>query len=199
MSIIKQLSQTLPAFGRKVILFTGNPFAPGVYQGSIVEGFYTGRTMKIPSDFIEGDYESEDVFSVEGRDSVGFLYWAYEEDKVSVEDILFGCPAVEEPKKNGIKYDDGKAPVDKGFLAYFPRAILEVARISQMGSKKYTWGGWKTVEDGLQRYRDAEARHVLMEYIEGETDKESEMLHAAHRAWNAMAQLELLLIEREKN
>src|SRR3990167_8758338 len=49
-----------------------------------------------------------------------------------------GIPA----KQPGSKLDSGKSPVMQGVLQYFPRAILEIAKVSQAGAAKYTWKGW---------------------------------------------------------
>lgn len=96
------------------------------------------------------------------------------------------------------KQDYGKAPVWRGLINYFPRALLAVAQVSAMGNRKYKeWGGWATVEDALDRYRDAEGRHML-ESAMHEMDGESQLLVAAHTAWNALAVLELRLREYEK-
>lgn len=98
----------------------------------------------------------------------------------------------------GCKVDAGKAPVLQGFLHYFPRAVLAVAEISAFGVQKgYAWNSWETVENGINRYGDAQARHLVKEAIEGPLDSQSQKLHAAHEAWNAMARLELLCREDE--
>lgn len=95
----------------------------------------------------------------------------------------------------GLKYDDGKAPIQRGFIDYFPRAIKAVALISGYGFEKYkAWGGWKTVPDGEARYEDACGRHTLDRVKDGPYDPESKHLHRAHRAWNALATLELELM-----
>jgi hypothetical protein len=93
----------------------------------------------------------------------------------------------------GAKLDAGKVPVLRGALQYFPRAIKELAKISEVGSKKYSWKGWEKVPDGINRYGDALARHLLAEEIEGPIDADTQCLHAAQVAWNAMARLELIL------
>lgn len=99
----------------------------------------------------------------------------------------------------GCKVDAGKAPVLQGFLHYFPRAVLAVAEISAFGVQKgYAWNSWETVENGINRYGDAEVRHLVKEAIEGPLDSQSQKLHAAHEAWNAMARLELICREEEK-
>jgi hypothetical protein len=94
------------------------------------------------------------------------------------------------------KDDQGKAPVVRGVLGYFPRAIKAVAQVSDFGAKKYAWGGWLHVVDGFIRYTDGLGRHLVEEGIQ-ETDDESGLLHAAHAAWNALARLELKLRELE--
>ena len=94
-----------------------------------------------------------------------------------------------------IKHDSGKSPVFRGVFKYFPKALKAVADISAMGAKKYSWGGWKdsaTFAD-VHRFEDALGRHLLNEHVEGWYDPESNLLHAAHAAWNALAKLELLL------
>jgi hypothetical protein len=98
----------------------------------------------------------------------------------------------------GMKHDTGKAPIARGFARYFPRAIEATALISQFGFDKYKeWGGWKKVPDAFNRYDDAHGRHDNA-LQRGETHcPESHKLHLAHRAWNAMATLELYLIEEE--
>ena len=92
----------------------------------------------------------------------------------------------------GVKDDRDKPPVGMMF-EYFPRALLEVARVAGFGAKKYTRGGWISVPDGEHRYDDALGRHLLKRHIEGPNDLESDLLHLAHAAWNALAVLELAL------
>ena len=99
----------------------------------------------------------------------------------------------------GSKLDLGKSPVRHGVLEYFPRACLAVAEVSAFGAAKYTWDGWKTVPDGIERYGAAEVRHICKAAIEGEIDKDSGLMHAAHEAWNALARLELILTQREQD
>lgn len=108
----------------------------------------------------------------------------------------FTNDAQEDVAKGAIKFDGGKAPVYRGAISYFPRAIKAVATVSEFGANKYAWKGWENVPDGYNRYSDAMVRHLTYEG-EGEVlDPDSGLLHAAHSAWNAMARLELLLKER---
>lgn len=98
--------------------------------------------------------------------------------------------------ERGKKDDSGKAPVRAGVINYFPNALLEIAKVSAFGAKKYSWGNWKFVENGKTRYGDAQMRHACLSHIESH-DEESGLLHAAHEAWCALARLELLLTEME--
>jgi hypothetical protein len=107
-------------------------------------------------------------------------------------------PFGKRPHEAGSKLDAGKSPIVSGFMKYFPRAIRAVANVSLHGMEKYTWKGWIKVPDGIKRYDDAEGRHIVDEEIDGPIDPKSRLLHAAHRAWNAMARLELLLIQEEE-
>lgn len=98
------------------------------------------------------------------------------------------------PEPKGVmKLDQGKT--DPTYLAeYFPRALLAIADICDYGFKKYgARGGWKKVDRAYERYSAAHARHDLAPAIEGSFDLESHFLHVAHRAWNALAVLELML------
>ena len=98
----------------------------------------------------------------------------------------------------GAKLDAGKAEIMRGVLFYFPNAVSAVAEVSSFGASKYTWGGWRTVPDGINRYGDALARHIVKEATEGDFDADSKLLHAAHAAWNALARLELLIAKRNE-
>ena len=100
-------------------------------------------------------------------------------------------------KTPGAKADDGKSPVMQGVLQYFPRALLEVGRVSKAGAEKYSWKGWERVSDGPIRYGNALVRHILLEDMEGPYDRDTGLLHVAQEAWNALARLELILREME--
>lgn len=100
-------------------------------------------------------------------------------------------------KTPGAKADDGKAPITRGLLGYFPRAILAVAAVSKRGAEKYSWRGWESVPDGTNRYLDALGRHLVYREIEGEKDKDTGLDHLAQVAWNSLAALELYLRQNE--
>ena len=97
------------------------------------------------------------------------------------------------------KFDGGKSPIYRGAVSYFPNAISAVATVSAFGASKYSWDGWRGVDDGFNRYSDALVRHLTYEGQGEVLDPDSGLLHAAHIAWNALARLELLIQEREKN
>lgn len=97
------------------------------------------------------------------------------------------------PGEMGAKLDAGKAPVMRGAISYFPRALRDVAQCSAIGAEKYAWNSWESVPDGINRYTDALGRHLVAEAIEGPNDLDTGLLHATHAAWNALARLELLL------
>lgn len=100
-------------------------------------------------------------------------------------------------KAGAVKYDAGKSPVFKGGLAYFPKAISLVSDISNFGSRKYAWAGWRNVPDGFTRYSDAMLRHLVAE-AEGEIyDPDSGLLTIGHTCWNALARTELAIIDHE--
>lgn len=91
---------------------------------------------------------------------------------------------------NGRKDDAGK--VLAGILYEdFPNALLAVAEVATMGAEKYSRGNWKTVPNAETRYSDALHRHLLEAARGNDFDAESELLHKAHAAWNALALLEM--------
>ena len=94
----------------------------------------------------------------------------------------------------GAKADAGK--VFGGLLDDFALALMAVAEVGTFGAKKYSRGGWQKVPEGQQRYRDAMWRHLLKERHEP-VDAESGLMHIQHRAWNALAELELVLRQQK--
>lgn len=99
--------------------------------------------------------------------------------------------------ERGAKVDAGKVRMHliTGGMA---RAITEVAKVGTFGAAKYTDGGWVDVPDGFRRYEDAQQRHAADRHRGEMLDKESQLLHLAHEAWNALAKLDLHLRENEK-
>jgi len=89
------------------------------------------------------------------------------------------------------------APVFSGFMAYFPDAIAEVARLSKAGNDKHNpgepmfWSREKSDDHG-----DCLCRHQL-QWDELDVDSTGEFYHAVKVAWRAMAQLQVLLEEIE--
>lgn len=110
-----------------------------------------------------------------------------------------GSPEYLQPSesKSGLKYDSGKPRLGLVFNG-FSKALTEVGKVGTFGAKKYTENGWVSVPNAEARYTDAMYRHLMSEQTGELWDKESELLHAAHAAWNALARLELQLREIDK-
>ncbi len=101
-------------------------------------------------------------------------------------------PTGKDPHQPGAKLDAGK--VEMGLILNgMPRALLQVARVATSGANKYTRDGWLAVPDGPRRYTDAMYRHLNAEARGEVHDADTQLEHAAHAAWNALARLELLL------
>lgn len=90
----------------------------------------------------------------------------------------------------GAKLDAGKPELD--LLLDFGMALMEVGKVCTYGRKKYSKAGWLQVKDGEARYTAALLRHLLKENYE-ECDADTDLLHAAHGAWNSLARLEKML------
>jgi hypothetical protein len=105
------------------------------------------------------------------------------------------------PKQAGAKLDSGKVDTLRGAIQYFPRALSAVAHVSELGAKKYSWMGWRTVPDGIRRYGAALARHLIYEHDARDTGAGGlgpDVLHAAQVAWNSLARLELIIQEEDE-
>jgi hypothetical protein len=105
---------------------------------------------------------------------------------------------VSDLNRPGVKDDGGKNRAGL-VVGYFPRALKEVGKVATFGARKYTPYGWLSVPNGIERYTGAMHRHLLDEAIGETVDKESDILHAAHAAWNALARLELMLRKSEES
>lgn len=120
---------------------------------------------------------------------------------IYTKDSNLGLPLAQEiahrpDPKQPLKYDSAEAPTYRGALWYFPMAINEVARVSAFGATKYNWNkGWLAGHDAFPRYSDALLRHMGKEAYETHDTgpNGSQLRHASHVAWNALARLEVLL------
>jgi hypothetical protein len=101
-------------------------------------------------------------------------------------------PNGKSPNEAGSKLDAGKVRPAL-VLGGFARALLAVSAVGTFGANKYTDNGWITVPNGEERYDDALLRHWLYDKTGEKEDKDSLLLHKAHAAWNALAELDLLL------
>ena len=119
--------------------------------------------------------------------------------------------AKEAPAQGAKKMDDGKLPVMRGVFLRFPRAMLEIARVSAAGTVKYEVPisdmNYLNVEDGHGRYTDALGRHLIAEAIDGIHNIEKGgalpkdgvlLLHAAQAVWCALARLEAMMVDAEE-
>lgn len=92
----------------------------------------------------------------------------------------------------GAKLDGGK--LRPGLvLDGFAWALKAVVKVGTDGANKYTDNGWREVDSGFARYGEAKARHALAWACGEQRDKDTQSLHLAHEAWNALARLELYL------
>lgn len=92
----------------------------------------------------------------------------------------------------GAKLDRGKNRLGL-VVGGFSRALQAVGEVGTYGANKYTDNGWIEVPDGVNRYTDAMYRHLMKEASGEQRDEDTELLHAAHAAWNALARLDLML------
>jgi hypothetical protein len=96
-----------------------------------------------------------------------------------------------------------KPAVALGCVARFPRAMIEIAKVSAFGSKKHNVPmgsmSYLNTTGAANAFREAELRHVVAEIIEGPINHDDDdLLHKAQKAWNALADLEVFLVNTEK-
>lgn len=98
----------------------------------------------------------------------------------------------------GKKYDNGK-PLVGTLCRVFPRALLAIGQCIEFGTHKYPKpDNWKLVDNAYNRYQDSMMRHYIKSQMGEERDRETNLLHLSHAAWNALAVLELYLIEHSE-
>lgn len=80
-----------------------------------------------------------------------------------------------------------------------PRAIEALARVMTwaLEEKGYNESDWLDVPDAIRKYHGGMHRHDNKEMRGQEFDDESNLEHAIHTAWNAMARVELILRKKE--
>ena len=92
----------------------------------------------------------------------------------------------------------------RGVLARFPRAILEIAKVSAYGTVKHELPmgdvSYLDIPGAEVNFVEAEVRHLLHEAIHGPVNEEDgDLLHKAQKAWEALADLEVYLYQREQS
>lgn len=97
----------------------------------------------------------------------------------------------------GKKYDSGKSMVGT-LCRVFPRALLGIGQCIEFGTRKYPKpDNWKLVDGAFTRYQDSMMRHYLKFLAGQEKDSETNLLHLKHMVWNALAILELYLMDHK--
>lgn len=95
----------------------------------------------------------------------------------------------------GVKHNQNKPQLSLLFKQ-FPKALEAISKCSEYGHEKYKeadtdYLNFKRVEGGSKAYADAGLRHRM--FVEKTTDIDSQLPHSYHVAWNALAELELIL------
>jgi hypothetical protein len=96
-----------------------------------------------------------------------------------------------------MKFDGGKPDIGM-MMRGFVKALESVSILSTKGALKYEEDSWQGVKNGSKRYTAAMMRHWFA-HTKGEfIDPEMQVPHLTSVAWNALAVLELALIEQER-
>lgn len=99
----------------------------------------------------------------------------------------------------GKKYDSGK-PMIGTAMRIFPLSMEALGAVIEFGTHKYPQpDNWKKVEGANFRYLDSLMRHLIKHLKGQELDEETGKPHLAHVVWNALAILELYLMDKDKN
>ena len=96
----------------------------------------------------------------------------------------------------GIKHDKNKLRLAE-MIIDFKEPLQELCKVWEFGAGKYGKSNWKEVANAKDRYTNALLRHLVAEE-DKLTDDETELLHAAHIAFNALARMYFILKNKEK-
>lgn len=94
----------------------------------------------------------------------------------------------------GAKLDVGKVRASL-LRSYFPKTLYILNALCTAGAIKYASGGWKFVDNGIERYADAAERHALKRAAGEKVDLETICPHEIAQIWNLMASFELQLAD----
>lgn len=100
-------------------------------------------------------------------------------------------------QKHGLKYDSEKPRLAEMILD-FKEPLLELCKVWTFGANKYGKSNWKYLQNAKDRYLNALYRHSI-KTVDTFYDDESNILHAAHMAFNALAYLYFTLKELKEN
>ena len=172
---------SLTGYGRSQ-LASINP--PGDSASCPDEDSYCPPSRKLPK------AEDQDVLNMQVRNSLDLRTVGPGTCNPKVEQDPLG----KHQHETGAKLDAGKVRLGL-VLGAFSNALVEVGKVGTYGAQKYTDNGWLDVPKGKARYTDALLRHIFAEANESH-DPDTNLHHAAHAAWNALARLELILRKR---
>lgn len=150
-----------------------------------------------------GREDSNDLIADADPVSLADGYIAPDRQKMDNDIAAFMSALTPEADPNGLHPNSPGAKLDAGkvrpslVLGGFARALWEVSKVGTYGATKYTDNGWMEVVDGDKRYDDAKMRHWLKEKMGEKCDKDTNLTHLAHEAWNALARLDLYIRETE--
>ena len=150
---------------------------------------YTLEMNAVPYTMFKENKETKEITTV----SMEFLDLTSKKKKDTKE---LGYDLTDDGK--GKKYDNGK-PMIGTLVRVFPLALEALGSVIEFGTHKYPQpDNWKKVEGAKYRYLDSLMRHMVKHYKGMELDEETNKPHLAHMAWNALAILELYLMEKNE-
>ena len=105
--------------------------------------------------------------------------------------------------EKGVKNDSGKLPYYIVLFKQFPLALQEVMKCSAAGNNKYhktdkDWQNFARVEGADTRYKNAMLRHMGETGSVKDMEEYGGMTHEAAVVWNALADLEVSLRNKNK-
>lgn len=157
------------------------------------EGYHTYNEAMLAAESIRYDLSKDvRILGIEEVEEISILDTPDGVDKCKKE------PAYDlADDGKGKKYDSGKSMVGT-LCRVFPCALLGVGQCIEFGTHKYPDPkNWVKVENAFNRYQDSMMRHYLKFLAGQEKDSETKLLHLKHMVWNALAVLELYLMENE--
>lgn len=93
--------------------------------------------------------------------------------------------------------DDYNNKYKGAFSMLPPNALLEVCKVFEYGSYKYSRGSWQSKPYTVSKHIDAAGRHLIKSALEDMNPEDADLYHLAQAATRCLMALEQILTNKE--